>query len=106
VTAASEDSPDSVQVVGSSSSSVLVSWTPPSTPNGAILTYTLYISFSEGSPVTRIQSGAAATNYTVMNLEPYQLVSVMISASTAAGEGPASEPATGRARELGMFSVK
>ncbi len=45
---------------------------------------------------------STASNYTVTGLQPYQLVFVMISASTEAGEGPVSEVVAGRATELGM----
>ena len=55
------------------------------------------------SPITVLQSNLSNTNYTLTNLRPYQLVKVQVSASTAAGEGPMSEPAMGRAREEGNF---
>ncbi len=45
---------------------------------------------------------STASNYTVTGLRPYQLVSVMVSASTEAGEGPVSEVIAGRATELGI----
>ena len=98
---APEDAPASIKVVGNSPSSVFVSWIPPLTPNGIITGYNLYINYSDESPVTIIQSNTTSTNYTVIDLQPYQLVSVMISASTIAGEGPVSESVAGRARELG-----
>ena len=90
-----------VQIAGSSPSSVLVTWIMPSTPNGIITSYSLYVNYSDGSPISVLQSNASTTNYTITNLQPYQLVIVQISASTAAGEGPLSEPAMGRAREYG-----
>ena len=90
-----------VQVAGSSPSSVLVTWIMPSPPNGIITSYSLYVNYSDGSPIAVIRSDASTTNYTITNLQPYQLVIVQISASTAAGEGPLGEPAMGRAREYG-----
>lgn len=90
-----------VQVAGSSPSSVLVTWIMPSTPNGIITSYSLYINYSDGSPIAVLQSDASTTNYTITNLQPYQLVIVQVSASTDAGEGPLSEPAMERAREYG-----
>lgn len=98
-----EDAPTIAQVAGNSPSSVLVSWSPPSTPNGIITSYIIYINYNDGSPVVMIQSNSDSTNYTVAGLQPYQLVSIMISASTAAGEGPVSEIVSGRARELCMY---
>ena len=99
-----EDAPANVRVVGSSPSSVFISWVPPTTPNGIITTYNLYISYGDGSPSVTMQSNAASTNYTVTGLQPYQLVSAKISASNSAGEGPMSDSATGRVRELGMLA--
>jgi len=101
---APEDAPFGVQVEGNSPSSVLVSWNAPLTPNGAITSYTLYINYTDMSPAAVIRSNSELTSYTVTDLQPYQMVSVRVSASTVAGEGPASDSATGRARELGMTS--
>ena len=99
-----EDSPFNVQVTGNSPSSVLVSWTPPSTSNGIITSYKLYVDHNDGSPMSVIQSSSNSTNYTVTSLDPYQAISVHISATTSAGEGPASETVTGRSRELGTLN--
>lgn len=99
-----EDSPVNVLVVGITASSVLITWIEPTTPHGVVTSYNLYVNYSDGSPITAIQSGASATNYTLTNLQPYQLVTVQVSASTAVGEGPRSQPAIGRAREEGLFS--
>lgn len=90
-----------MRVEGNSASSVLVSWNSPPTPNGIITSYTLYINYTDGSPVMVIHTNSDSTSYTVMGLQPYQMVSVRVSASTAAGEGPAGDLAFGRARELG-----
>lgn len=100
-----EDAPANVRVTGSSPSSVFVTWIPPSAQNGIISSYSLYINFTDGSPVVIRQSNSASTNYTVTSLQPYQLVTVQISASTEAGEGPASEVVPGRAREQGMLAM-
>ena len=82
-----------------SSSSVLISWDPPSDPNGIINHYTLY--FMEGSPTDTKTTTDASTSYTVEDLQPYQLVVVQVSASTSAGEGPKSIASEGRASEEG-----
>ena len=96
-----EDAPLDVEAMGRSASSVLVTWTPPSTPNGIITSYTIYVNHTDGSPVEIMPSGSSMTSYTVTNLQPYQLIIVQISASTLAGEGPKSEPASGRSTEEG-----
>lgn len=100
-----EDPPANIRVVGNDPSSVAVSWIPPSVPNGIIMSYDLYINYNDVSPLSAIQSGALNTNYIITGLRPYQLVSVMISASTVAGEGPRSEMYSGRAREQGKRSL-
>ena len=69
--------------------------------NGVITSYNLYVNYSDGSPLAVLQAGATTSNYTLSNLQPYQLVTVQVSASTAAGEGPRSEPVMGRSREEG-----
>ena len=102
-TIAPEDATANVRVTGTSPSSVFVSWIPPLTPNGDIIRYTLYVNYSDGSPVAVMQSNSASTNFTVSGLQPYQRVSVMISASTTAGEGPTSETVSGRTREQSMW---
>ena len=100
-----EDAPD-VRVSRTSPlstpSSVLVRWIAPSTPNGVITSYTLYINFTDGSPIAVRQTASSAVNYTVTGLQPYQEVSVQVSASTSSGEGPLSETLSGRATELGL----
>ena len=101
--AAPGDPPANVLVAGSSPSSVLVTWIEPLISNGIVIHYNVYVNYSDGSPIAVLQSNAAATNYTVTNLQPCQFVTVQVSASTAAGEGPRSEPAMGRSREEGSF---
>ena len=90
-------------MAGNAPSSVIVTWVEPTVPNGIITGYILYVNYSDGSPVVVLQSGALPTNYTLINLQPYQLVTVQVSATTAAGEGPRSQPAMGRAREEGYY---
>ena len=98
------DAPMNVKVEGSSSSSVLVTWFPPSVPNGMITSYTLYINYTDGSPIDTIQFSGSTATYTVSGLQPYQLVKVHISASTSAGDGPTSELTLGRAKEEGTIA--
>lgn len=98
-----KDAPLDVEAIGRSPSSVLVTWASPPTPNGIITSYTIYVNYTDGSPVESIQSRSSTTSYDVTNLQPHQLVVVEISASTSAGEGPKSEPVSGRSTEEGKF---
>ena len=100
---APDDAPTNVTVTGVSSSSVLVTWTAPSLPNGIIIHYTLYVDYADGSAVVEVNTQSSYTNYTIEDLEPYQFVRVQVSGSTAAGEGPLSNPAMGRASEEGTL---
>ena len=100
-----EDAPLDVEAIGRSASSVVVTWAPPSTPNGIITSYTIYINHTDGSPVEIMWSGSSTTSYIVTNLQPYQLIIVKISASTLAGEGPKSESASGRSTEEGNIII-
>ena len=70
------------------------------TPNGDIIGYTVYVNYSDGSPISSVQTTSMA-NYTLSNLMSYQLVSVRITARTSAGEGPSSELVEGRTQEEG-----
>ena len=95
------DAPSNVKVMQSTSSSVLVSWSAPTIPNGIIAGYTLYVNKSDDSPFVTIPLNFASTNYTIVGLYAYQLIFVRVSAKTVAGEGPLSEYANGRSREEG-----
>ena len=69
-------------------------------PNGVIFTYTIYL--------TRVERGNTLLTYASTNtqfdisdddLDPYELVSVSVSASNSAGEGARSPGVIGRTRE-------
>ena len=101
ITLVPENAPINLQVTGSSPSSVFVSWIEPTVPNGVITGYNLYVNYSDGSPVAMLASSSFSTNYTITGLTPYQLITVAVSATTTAGEGPLSDSASGRSTEEG-----
>ena len=68
-------------------------------PHGDILLYTLYIDYTDGSG-THVQT-TQQQNASVVGLHPHQFILVQVSATTAAGEGPRSEPVGGRSSEHG-----
>lgn len=68
---------------------VSVEWNPPRVPNGIITRYTIYVGFEDGS-VDVLYVNGVSTLYNITNLQPYQIISVEISASTNVGEGPRS----------------
>jgi len=106
ITSVPDNAPINLQVTGSGSSSVLVSWIEPTSPNGVITGYNLYVNYSDGSPVAMLTSSSLSTNYTITGLTPYQLITVAVSATTTAGEGPLSERVSGRSTEEGNASIQ
>ena len=82
------DAPTNVSVIAISPFAIAIRWSPPSTPNGIIVSYTLYIS-SSSVTTTRNQQ---LMDIVMEGLAPYERVSVRVSASTKIGEGPQSEP--------------
>ena len=82
------DAPTDVSVIAISPFTIAISWSPPSTPNGIIVNYTLYISSNTVTTIKDLQQLA----FMMGELTPYERVSVRISASTKIGEGPQSEP--------------
>ena len=64
-------------------------WTPPTIPNGAILTYTLiYAPIDEPGLARDIISSGNDTDFVLTELRPFTNYTLSISASTSAGEGP------------------
>ena len=57
-------------------------------PNGVITGYTLYIGHENGA-VEVFTTDGESTSYNVTDLQPYELISVRVAASTRIGEGPA-----------------
>ena len=101
-------SPENVTLT-TGSSRLQVTWTIDP-PDGQVSNYTIY--------VTRLERGNTVINYTstntqllqydILNLDPYELVEVSVSASNSAGEGPRSPGVRGRTTEeckSGMFLI-
>ena len=92
-------SPENVTLT-TTSSPLRVTWSIDP-PDGLVSNYTIY--------VTRLERGRTVVNYTstntqllqfdILNLDPYELVEVSVSASNSAGEGPRSPGVRGRTRE-------
>ena len=78
------------------STAISVQWSPPLTPNGVILFYTVYIS---DYPVLNVSN----TSCVLGDFSPYEVVSVRVSASTQVGEGPQSEQSSVTTHKTGMF---
>lgn len=72
----------SVSVINSTA--LNVEWSLPSSPNGVIIFYTVYI--NETSTLTVIAMGDTQS-IDIGGFSPYQMVTVHVSASTKIGEG-------------------
>ena len=77
---------------------VEIEWNTPVTPNGVITHYNVYT--SNRILVDTVDS--SLRNYVYSGLQPYQYVSICVSASTSVGEGPKSVPVPARTRESGL----
>ncbi len=87
IVAVPEDPPTNIQVSIVNSTSVFLSWSPPLTPNGLVVIYTLLVEeYLVGENVTTIV--VMGTSLTVVDLIPYTFYNFSVSASTRIGEGP------------------
>ena len=79
---------------GVTPTAIVIQWSPPSQPNGAITSYTIYTNVSS---VGTISVDDQMTAYFIDGLVEYQSIAVRVSASTSIGEGPTSLQVVGRA---------
>ena len=79
------DEPQNVIVNTLNSTAIHIQWSPPFTPNGIIIFYTVYI---DGSPVLNISATNGTQDSTIGDFLPNQRLDVRLSASTEVGEGP------------------
>ena len=89
------DPPTILQVSTNNATSVNLSWSPPLTPYGIIVSYTILVELSDGNTTTTITVNAAlGTGYTVEELLPYSYYNLSVAASTRIGMGPYSDVTT------------
>ena len=69
------------------STAIEVEWSPPQTPNGIIVYYTIYIN---NNSVIKISATGGDQSTVVNGLAAFETVTVSITASTRIGEGPVS----------------
>ena len=104
--------PLNVTVVNKTSTALLVTWLPPTMPNGVLAMFMLrYTGVSTGNPVpssfyqlqyTNISSPRMST--LVSDLVPYSNYTISVRAFTSAGPGEYSEEIEDRTDEDGMYS--
>ena len=77
--------PESLDIIGVNSSSVILQWRPPLAPNGVIVLYSLKY-YSTTPMVTNISGDVLM--YTVGGLSSENVYVFQVTAHTGAGEGP------------------
>ena len=82
------DAPSITSVMATSFSSILLTWRPPSIPNGAITDYT--ITTLPSAPSQPFSLNGSQTSYEIQGLVAFTNYTISLSASTSAGEGPAN----------------
>ena len=89
--------PQNVTAIPESSTSILVSWTPPplEDQNGILVSYRLNYSSDEAfaGPDKAFTVNATETTLLVDELEEFVMYSFVVAAETSAGIGPYSDPA-------------
>ena len=101
---APEGPPTAINITNFGPYDLTITWEPPLVPNGIISTYSFYVTSENGEAVVYRVDGRL-TSYVVMNLSPYSLVSVNMSASTSAGEGPQSAAIEMRTAQAGILGL-
>ena len=91
--------------MGVDSTSVLVGWQLPTTPNGIVTHYTLYINYTNGTKLFIKVVESQFSLYLIEGLSPYQLIGVRISATTLGGEGPLSSTVYNTTHETGLLLI-
>ena len=86
---ASSGPPESVAGVAVSSRSILISWLPPSMPNGRIREYRIAV--TEENTDTETQLISTSLSRLITGLHPFYIYSIKVTAVTVA-EGPYASP--------------
>ena len=105
--------PLNVTVLMKTSTSLLVSWLPPSMPNGVLISYEVYYTGESSlNPVPAsfyhsLSSTISAPNTSLVlsNLVPYSNYTISVRAFTSAGPGEYSEVIEDRTEEDGEYTT-
>ena len=89
-----------------SSSTIIVQWAMPDTPNGVLKGYYVYYTTSPNTDLTSwfsVPVDATRSLTTISDLVTMQIYSVSVSAFTSVGEGPASTPIQVKTQQGGKY---
>ncbi|XP_069195928.1 tyrosine-protein phosphatase Lar isoform X6 [Procambarus clarkii] len=94
VTTEPGSSPRNVHVRPLSSSTMVIQWDEPETPNGQITGYKLYYTTNPSLPIQSWKSQPVQDNKltTIGDLTPHTIYTIRVQAYTGIGPGPLSEP--------------
>ncbi|KAG8039215.1 hypothetical protein G9C98_003522, partial [Cotesia typhae] len=86
--------PRKVQVRPLSSSTMVIQWDEPETPNGQVTGYKVYYTTDPNQPMASWQSRVVDNNQltTVSDLTPHTMYTIRVQALTSVGPGPLSQP--------------
>ncbi|XP_024084878.1 tyrosine-protein phosphatase Lar isoform X3 [Cimex lectularius] len=86
--------PRNVQVRPLSSSTMVIQWDEPETPNGQVIGYKVYYTMNPQQPLNKWESRVVDNNQltTISELIPHTIYTIRVQASTSVGPGPLSAP--------------
>ncbi|XP_037883994.1 tyrosine-protein phosphatase Lar isoform X4 [Glossina fuscipes] len=89
-----ESAPRNVQVRPLSSSTMVITWEPPETPNGQVTGYKVYYTTNPNQPEASWDSQMVDNSEltTISELTPHAIYTVRVQAYTSMGAGPMSTP--------------
>ncbi|XP_055547044.1 tyrosine-protein phosphatase Lar isoform X2 [Wyeomyia smithii] len=89
-----ESAPRSIQVRPLSSSTMVITWEPPETPNGQVTGYKVYYTTSPNQPEASWESQMVDNSEltTISELTPHAIYTIRVQAFTSMGAGPMSNP--------------
>lgn len=89
-----ESAPRNVQVRPLSSSTMVITWEPPETPNGQVTGYKVYYTTNSNQPEASWDSQMVDNSEltTISELTPHAIYTVRVQAFTSMGAGPMSTP--------------
>lgn len=64
-------------------------WAPPLFPNGEVVHYTIYYNSSPSDTPLSVILGGGVMSHDLEGLLPFTTYTILVSANTSAGEGPA-----------------
>ncbi|XP_041778522.1 tyrosine-protein phosphatase Lar isoform X3 [Anopheles merus] len=95
-----ESAPRNIEVKPLSSSTMLITWEPPETPNGQVTGYKVYYTTNPNQPEASWDSQMETNDMTTISeLTPHAIYTIRVQAFTSMGAGPLSNPVQVKAQQ-------